>query len=50
MVNSLFLEVTFGEKDADRIIRTGRTELGQCDTQGSKDKRRKTSRIHRCRR
>lgn len=31
---------------ADRIVQTSRTELGQCDTQGSKYKGRKTSRVY----
>jgi hypothetical protein len=50
MVNSLILEVRVGERNGDRIIQTGCTELGQRDTQGSKNKGRETSRLHRRRR
>lgn len=46
MVNSLTLESIVGEKNEDRVIRRSGTELGQCDTQGSKNKRRETSGIH----
>ena len=47
MINSLILEGMVGEKYANRIIRTSRIELGQRDTQGSKNKGRETSRVHR---
>ena len=49
MVNTLTLEGIVGEKNADRIIQNSGTELGQCDTQGSKNKRGETSGIHRSR-